>query len=323
MLANPQMEKMNSDSLKALQLERLKKTFKWAYSKSSFYKKKFDEAGIAPDNLEELDDIRKFPFTSKKELQMVSAMELLTIPFSGLARISLWEHPQKMIHMYTMNDIAANIDMTARVLTASGITRASVVGVLGDMADSGLTDSQQALELLGATAVPLSTEYERILELMKVSSIDTLIGSARRILRLVIQLQASGIEITDFPLRKIICLNETFQNPLKMHIEKRTGTEVYDLFSSAEFGCIGMVYQCECHIGQHLQQDYFYPEVIAFGSDEPISDVNQMGELVITTLMAEAMPIIRCRTGQAVMRISEPCSCGRTFLRITTPMGAY
>ena len=323
MLANPQMEKINSDSLKALQLERLQKTLKWAHSKSSFYKQKFDEAGITPDHLKDLSDIVKIPFTSKKELQMTPAMELLTLPLSGVARISLWEHPQQMIHMYTANDIAANIEMTSRVLTASGISRASIVGVLGDMADSGLTDSQQALELLGATAVPLSTDYERILELMKVSSMDTLIGSARRILRLVIQLQASGIEITDFPLRKIICLNESFQNPLKMHIEKRTGTEVYDLFSSSEFGCIGMVYQCECHIGQHLQQDYFYPEVIAFGSDEVVTDVNQMGELVITTLTAEAMPIIRLRTGQAVMRIDEPCSCGRTFLRITTPMGNF
>lgn len=322
MLANPQMEQLDSESLKALQLERLKKTLKWAYSKSSFYQNKFKQCGITPDCLQSLKNIEDFPFTSIKELQQTSVMELLTLPFSGISRISMWEHPQRVIHMYTANDIAANIEMTSRVLIAAGLTRGSVVGLLGDMADSGLMDAQQALELFGATAVPLSTDYDRTIKLMETAHVDTMIGSARRILRLLIQMQAGEKEISDFPLRKMICLNETLQNPLKLHIEKRTGTEVYNLFSSAEFGCIGMVFQCEGHIGQHLQQDYFYPEVVAFGSNEIITDVNRMGELVLTTLTAEAMPLVRCRTGQAVMQINEPCSCGRTSMRIITPMGS-
>lgn len=323
MLANREMEQINSEALKALQFERLHKTLEWAYSKSSFYRNKFDESECAPQQLESLTDIEKFPFTMSKELQQVSAMDLLTLPLSGVARISLWEHPQPTVHMYTINDIAANVEMTSRVLTAAGISRASIVGLLGDMADSGLFDAQQALEAIGAAAVPLSTDYERTLKLLEAAHVDTIIGSARRILRLVIQLQASGLEISNFPLHKILCLNETLQNPLKMHLEKRTGTEVYDLFSSAEFGCIGMFFQCEGHVGQHIQQDYFYPEIVAFGGNEVIHEFNCMGELVLTTLTAEAMPLIRYRTGQAVMITDEPCNCGRTFARIITPMSNF
>ena len=163
MLANREMEQINSEALKALQFERLHKTLEWAYSKSSFYRNKFDESECAPQQFESLTDIEKFPFTLSKELQQVSAMDLLTLPLSGVARISLWEHPQPTVHMYTINDIAANVEMTSRVLTAAGISRASIVGLLGDMADSGLFDAQQALEAIGAAAVPLSTDYERTL----------------------------------------------------------------------------------------------------------------------------------------------------------------
>lgn len=92
-------------------------------------------------------------------------------------------------------------------------------------------------------------------------------------------------------------------------------------FFSVELGMAGMLFDCEARFGQHLQDDCFYPEIIEFSSDKTIEDSSKMGELVVTTLTAEAMPLIRYRTGQAVMRIDEPCPCGRTLLRIVTPFG--
>ena len=159
MFANPQLEQMTHDELRALQLQRLKKTIAWAYEKSGIYKRKFDAAGVTPDDLRTLDDISKFPFTTERELQEHSPHEFLTLPFSAISRISLWEHPTPIIRMYTARDIACNVEMMTRSLVAADITRASVVGVLGDLADSSLMDTQYALEVLGTTVVPLGTEY--------------------------------------------------------------------------------------------------------------------------------------------------------------------
>ena len=137
---------------------------------------------------------------------------------------------------------------------------------------------------------------------------------------LQIQLQAQGKNIVDFPLIQIICMNPTgIQNPMQRHIQDRTRAKVFNLYSSAELGTAGMLFQCEARSGQHIQEDFFYPEIIAFNSDMPVTDPHQMGELVVTSLQAEAMPLIRYRTGQAVSMIEETCSCGRTLRRVNTP----
>ncbi|MGP1471189.1 MAG: phenylacetate--CoA ligase family protein [Schwartzia sp. (in: firmicutes)] len=322
MYANPSMEQIAPEALRAVQLTRLKKVLSWAREKSPFYQNKFRACHVEEIEIASLEEIERLPFTTLEELQQLPAADFLTLPYSSLVRISLWEHPHHMIRMYTAGDVAVHVEMMARVLTAAGVHRASVVGILGDMADSGLMDAQYALELLGAAAIPLSTEYERVIRLLDEVGIDTIIGSSRRVLRLLVQAQAAGRDIAEYPVGKILCLSETLNTPLKNHIEKRTNTRVYNLFSSAEFGCFGMLYPCSAHAGQHLQEDYFYPEIVAFGGNEVVREPGRMGELVVTTLAAEAMPIIRGRTGQTVMREVEPCPCGRTLLRLTTPLGS-
>ena len=321
--ANRQIEQMDRDGLESLQTERLQKTLGWAFSKSPFYREKLQAAGIQPEDIKTLHDIRRLPFTCYKEFQRAQMYDFLTLPLSGVARISLWEHPQPVIKVYTTGDITHNVEMMTRGLVAAGITRASVVGILGDLADSGLMDIQYALDLIGAAVVPLSTDYNRAMRLLRESGLETLAGSSRRLLQMIVQVQAMGEDVLDYPLQKILCLNDMIQNPLKSHIEKRTATQVYNFFSSAEFGCAGMLFQCSERSGQHLQEDCFYPEIVAFGSDTVIEDASQVGELVVTTLVAEAMPLIRCRTGQTVMRLEEPCACGRTLMRLVTPFGQY
>ena len=315
------MEQISPEALRRVQLERLKKTVSWAGEKSPLYQKKFRSCHIERPDINSLEDLEGFPFTTLAELRQLPAADFLTLPYSSLVRVSLWEHPQHMIRMYTAGDVAVHVEMMARVLTAAGVHRASVVGLLGDMADSGLMDAQYALELLGAAAIPLSTEYERVIRLMDDVGIDTVIGSSRRVLRLAVQAQAAGRDIAEYPVGKILCLSETLNTPLKTHIEKRTKTRVYNLFSSAEFGCLGMLYPCDAHAGQHFQEDYFYPEIVACGGSEVIREPGRMGELVVTTLAAEAMPVIRGRTGQTVMKEPASCACGRTLLRLTTPLG--
>lgn len=323
MLANPRMEQIASEELRALQLTRLQKAVAWAYEKSGFYRRKLEAAGIRPEDIASLDDILRLPFTTAQELQENSVHEFLTLPLSAVCRISLWEHPKPFVRMYTERDITRHVELMTRALAAADISRASVVGILGDLADSGLMDTQRALEILGASAVPLGTDYERVIRLMDAAHLDTLAGSSRRVLRLIVQLQAMGREIRDFGLSSILCFNENLQNPLKMHMQNRTGTRVYNFVASASFGASGILYQCGEQSGHHLQEDCFYSEIADFGRDEIVQDEVCMGELVLTSLTAEALPLLRYRTGQTVMRMDQPCPCGRTFLRFMTPFGAF
>lgn len=176
------------------------------------------------------------------------------------------------------------------------------------------------LEMIGATVVPMGTDYRQWLRLMELISCDTLISTPQLIMQLIIQLQATGRKIADYPLSKVICLNaQGTQNAMQRHISERTHAEVFNLYDPAELGTASMLFQCETHRGYHIQEDYFYPEVVAFHSDRVITEPQQLGELVVTTLMAEAMPLIRFRTGQAVQLEDGTCECGRTLRRVSTP----
>lgn len=300
-----------------VQLGRLQRTVHWASTKSPFYQRKF--RGLDPLVLKSLDDLRRYPFTTLDEL--TERMDLLTLPLSGVARIGLRERATQppTIHMYTINDLRANIEMMTRVLVAAKLTRASVIGILGDPSDGGLLNALHATELLGATSVPLGVNFEYVQHLLSRFHIDALIGTAKQILRLAIQLQAANRDIADYEVRQVLCLNDTLRNPLETHLARRTGARVHNLYSSPLFGCIGMVFQCGECAGLHLQEDHFYPEIIAFGGDEPVA-ANVMGELVLTTLSAEAMPIVRARTGQAALRLDDgDCPCGSPLMRIEVP----
>lgn len=319
MCVNPRIEKIGQDDLQNLQLERLQKTVSWAYSKSAFYRKKLAQAGIEENSIRRLDDIENLPFTTKQEYMANSPYDYLTFPLSSIVRASLWEHPEPVIKMYTDNDIARNLEVMTRLISAAGINRTSVVGIIGDLADSGLMDMQYAVEFMGATVVMLSADYERALRLMDIVGIDTLIGSSRRLLQLIVVAQANNKDITEYPVRTTLCLTDTIQNPLRGHIAQRTNTEVVNLFSSSVFGSCGIMCECEEHFGAHLQADMFYPELLAFGTNEVIDVPDQVGELVVTTLTNEAMPLIRYRTGQAVKLVAEPCACGRTLPLYATP----
>ncbi len=321
MLASP-TEQLDRASLRSFQLEHLRQQVKWAGEKSSFYKERFAAAGVTWQDIETLDDIRKLPFLTISDLhQAQAAMDIVTLPLSGMLRYSHFQlEADEITHLYTPGDVAADVEMMRRALVAAGVTRASTLGVMGDMADSRLLDVQYAAEQLGAMVIPFGTSEKQQLWYMEHVSIDVLIGTAQHIMQLIIHMQAMGHDIASCPLAKIICLNSNgIQNPLQSHIKTRTRTEVYSLYASAELGLAGVLYPCEAHSGQHVQEDFYYPEIISFQGNEPIEEADVMGELVVTTLQAEAMPMIRYRTGQAVSLSEDQCSCGRTLRRVVTP----
>lgn len=321
MYANEKMERINRGELIELQTERLKKVISHAYEKSSFYRRSFDKVGVKPENISTLEDIKKFPFLTLEEIKRTDFFDFLTLPLSGILRITHFEDfEDECTKFFTRDDIRQNVEMSVRCLVAAGINKTSTVGLQGDLSDGKFLDILYALESIGATVIPLGTDYRKWLKLMDNFSLDMIVGTPQLIMQLIIQLQAIGKNIIDYSIKKIICVNvNNIQNPLQQHIELRTRTQVFNLFAPVEIGTAGMIYQCSNTSGHHIQEDNFFAEIVQFNSDKVIDEPEHMGELVITSLTSQAMPLIRYRTGQAVKKMSDPCECGRTFFRIATP----
>ena len=321
MIANAKVEQLAREELQEIQLKRLKHTVTWAEEKSKFYKEKFDAHGVSANDIRTLEDISKLPFTKSDEIRNSDAFAMLTMPFSSIVR---FHHSETLtgeyLHLYTKGDKIRDVELMTRALVASGINPMSVVGLQGDLTDSRLLGVELALEEIGATAVPLGVGHKVWIKLLDVVQMDTIISTPQLIMQLIIQLQATGKSIADYPVKRIVCINlDNIQNPLQAHIEERTKTKVFNLYAPHLLSTAGMLYQCQEHLGQHVAEDAFLAEIVAFGSDKEIKEDHRMGELVITTLNAEAMPLIRYRTGQAVSKTLEKCTCGRSFMRIATP----
>ena len=319
MIANPAIEQMSREDMSELQLKKLQKRVEWAMEKSAFYYRKFTDAGISSKDIKSLEDMAKLPFTTLDELQNVSIYNLLTLPLSAVLRISRLGYNNSFIKMYTNGDLAYQIEMMTRVLVAQGLNGAAVAGLLGEASDSRLMDVQYALENMGVTVVLLGNNPENIRELMTTCHVDVLISDFKQVMQLVVMLQANNISADDLFLPKIICMEEGLQNPNHFYIEQRLQAETAMVYNSPALGCGGIMFPCQEGEGFHIQEDYFYPEVVEYGTDRVITEPHKAGELVLTPLAAEAMPIFRYRTGQVVMRLDEPCPCGRTLTRLANP----
>lgn len=332
MFANEEKETMGREEIKALQLSRLKKQIKWACSKSSFYQKKFTEAGIGVPQIDSLDDLEKLPCTTMQDVAGASPFDLLTLPLSGILRVAKHGTANAFTKMYTQGDIAYQVEMMTRVLIAQGVNNASKVAILWDMSDSRVLDIHYALENIGAAVMILGSDMEKASSILKVCQPDVLISDFRQVTQLMVHIQAymntGGLMGTiidyqsfgnELKVPLVLCLEETMHNPMRTYIERRMGARVVTIYNSPGLGCSGIMFPCVDGKGLHVNEDYFYPEILDFGTGKVIHEPAHVGELVFTTLVAEAMPIIRYRTGQTAMLLDEPCECGRGFVRVATP----
>lgn len=319
MIANPAIEQMSREEMSALQLKKLQKQLNWALEKSAFYYKKLTALGIKGDTIQDLSDITSLPFTTAEELESTTVYNMLTLPMSAVLRVSRIGFNQPVIKMYTGGDLAYQIEMMTRVLVAQEIHSGTVVGLLGEASDSRLMDVQYALENMGVTAILLGNNPDHIKELVTTCHIDVLVSDFKQVTQLVVMLQAADIPADDLFLPKIICMEEGLQNPNHYYIQQRLKAKTMTVFNSPVMGCGGIMFPCSEGTGYHVQEDYFYPEIVEYGTDMPITESHKVGELVLTSLAAEAMPVFRYRTGQAVMRLDGTCPCGRTLVRLASP----
>ncbi len=301
MIANPQQEMIKPEDLAARQLELLKKQVKWAAEKSRFYREKFTAAGVTAKTIQSLEDIENLPVTESLELAG-RAYDRLTMPLSSVLRMG---RAEGQLAFYGQGDIGRHVETMTRALVAAGLHNASVAALIGDLADSRLLDVQYALEFVGAAVFAAGADAAAWSEALDVGA-DTLIGFEADLVRLEETLRAQGETIADAPCRRIICLQPDGLTSNHRGKWEREGKKVTVLYAPASLGAAGFFYPCS-EGGCHLAADYYLAELL----DEE-GDAADEGELYLTSLQAEAMPLLRWRTGIYLRRVKDPCDCGRT-----------
>lgn len=320
----PEVECASRDEMKALQSERLKKMVKNAYENVPFYKQKLDEAGVSPDDIQSIDDIVKLPFTLKTDLRDNYPYGLFAVPNSELVRIhaSSGTTGKQTVVGYTKNDIDVWSESAARAIVATGGSKDDIVHIsYGYGLFTGGLGLHYGAEYLGATAIPVSTgNTARQLQIFQDFGSTVLCCTPSYALYLGEYRRDNNIPLENLKLRAGIFGAEPWTDEMRKQIEALLGIEAYDIYGLSEIAGPGVSFDCECHNGMHVNEDYFYPEVIDPETLEPLPD-GEIGELVFTCIGKEALPLVRYRTRDLCSLNHEKCACGRTTVRMSKPVG--
>ncbi|MBO5869395.1 MAG: phenylacetate--CoA ligase, partial [Clostridia bacterium] len=323
-ILKPEVECASPEKLKEIQSERLKKSVKNVYENVPFYKQKFDEMGLSPDDIQSIDDITKLPFTLKTDLRDNYPFGLFAVPNSELVRIhaSSGTTGKQTVVGYTKNDIDIWAESAARALAATGGTKDDIVHVsYGYGLFTGGLGLHYGAEYLGATTVPVSTgNTARQLQIFQDFGSTVLCCTPSYAMYLGEFRRDNNIPLENLKLRAGIFGAEPWTDEMRKQIENLLGIEAFDIYGLSEIAGPGVSFECDAHNGMHINEDYFYPEVIDPETLQPLPD-GEVGELVFTCIGKEALPIIRYRTRDLCSITREKCSCGRTTVRMSKPMG--
>ena len=320
----PEIECASREKLEQIQLERLKKTVERAYNNVPFYKNKFDEAGLRPEDVKSLSDIKKLPFTVKQDLRDNYPFGLFAVPKHDLVRIhaSSGTTGKQTVVGYTANDIKIWSESAARAIAAAGGTPDDIVHIsFGYGLFTGGLGIHYGVERLGATALPVSTgNTSRQVQLLQDFGCSMICCTPSYALYIGETLKEMGISPDSLPLRAGIFGAEPWTDGMRAEIEKLLGIKAYDIYGLSEIAGPGVAYNCSCQNGLHINEDYFYPEIVDPDTGETLPD-GEYGELVFTCIGKEALPLIRYRTHDISAIFHEKCECGRTTVRMAKPVG--
>ena len=318
-------ECMPRSELNALQLSRLKTTLERAYNKVPHYKKKFDAAGVKPGDLKSLADLARFPFTVKTDLRDNYPFGMFAVPREQLVRVhaSSGTTGKPTVVGYTKADLDMWADLMARCIAAMGARPGDIVhNAYGYGLFTGGLGAHYGAERLGCTVVPVSGGgTERQVTLMQDFGARILCATPSYALNIAEVAEGMGVDIRKLPLRIGIFGAEPWTDAMRRDIEARLGIEAIDVYGLSEI--MGPGVACECRQvknGLHGWEDHFLFEVIDPDTMQP-KPMGETGELVITTLTKEALPMIRYRTRDITRLTDEPCACGRTHVRILRVTG--
>ncbi len=320
----PEFECMDREELEQLQLERLQATLTRVYRNVPFYRRKFDEAGIVPEDLVSLEDLKKFPFTTKDDLRENYPYGLFAVPLREVVRIHASSGTTGMSTVvgYTKNDIKTWSSLVARVLTAGGVTRDDVVQIsFGYGLFTGGFGLHYGAERIGASVIPISSgNTRRQIKIMQDFKTTALVCTPSYALLMADTIQEMGINVNALSLKYGLFGAEPWSEGMRKELEDKLKIIATDNYGLSEVMGPGVAGECLERKGLHINEDHFLVEIVDPETLEPVKP-GEVGELVITTLTKEAFPVIRFRTRDLTRLIYEPCPCGRTSVRMHKVMG--
>ena len=324
-LFNKKMETMPRKKIQEIQLKNLKKTVKNVYENIPFYKKRFKELKITPDDIKTLDDVRKLPLTTKSDLRDNAPFGMMATSLDNCSELhaSSGTTGIPVTVCYTPNDIEVWSEVMARCLSMSGLTKRDVFqNPIPYGTFTGAFGFHYGAQKVGALVIPSGKgQSERQLKLMEYYKTTFISGVASYAMRL-----SQVAEEMDMDLRKLNVRNglfgaEMFTPGLKKRIMNAWDMDVHDIYGLTEMCGPGVSADCNQHDGLHLWEDHFLIECIDPITLEPV-EVEEEGEIVLTTLTKEGMPLLRYRTRDiAKLYDQEVCECGRTHVKHTTIKG--
>ena len=317
-------ETMPRERLAALQLERLRATVRNAYDNVPLHRRRLEHARIAPDDVRSLDDVAHLPFTVKSDLRDAYPFAMFARPRETLARLhaSSGTTGKPTVVGYTAQDLDNWADLMARSLHAAGARRGDVVhNAYGYGLFTGGLGAHYGAERLGATVVPMSGgSTERQVALIVDFGARVLCSTPSYALAIAEVAEAQGVDLKGSGLAIGMFGAEPWSESMRREIESRLGIRAVDIYGLSEIMGPGVACECECRSGLHGWEDHFLFEVIDPDTGRAVPE-GEPGELVITTLSKEALPMLRYRTRDITRIATAPCDCGRTHARILRVTG--
>ncbi|HZK24296.1 MAG TPA: phenylacetate--CoA ligase [Oscillospiraceae bacterium] len=324
MIWGAKTETMSIEALRALQFTRLSSTVSNVYENVPFYRELFDNHGVHPADLQSLDDLQKFPFTSKDALRDNYPFGLFARPMAEIVRVhaSSGTTGKPIVAGYTKNDLATWTDLVARIAVQAGVTSLDVAQICFSYGlFTGGFGLHYGLEKVGVTVVPASVgNTEKQIMLIQDFGVTTLIATPSYALYLGEVAAEMGIDPRTLPLRIGMFGSEPWTDQMREEIEERLNLRATDNYGLTEVMGPGVAGECAARNGLHISEDHFYVEVINPETGEVLPEGSE-GELVFTPLTKEGFPVIRYRTKDISVVTRECCACGRTTARMRRVTG--
>jgi len=296
------------EELRALQLTRLQNIVQKAYDNVELFRTRLDEISFKPTDIKSLEDIASLPFTAKSDLQDNYPYGLFASSIEDVVRLQTVD--KSLVAGYSKEDIEMWTEAIERCLLCVGINKNDIIQ------NSAGLGVHYGVEALGATVVPTGGNNSKgQIRTMKDLGVTGICCTPSYFNYIVEQAGEIGVNLCDLPLRIGIFGSELWTEEMRSRIEESSAIKAYDIYGSAEIISPGIGIECKCRNGLHILEDLFYPEIIDQETGQNLPD-GELGELVLTTLTKQAMPMIRYRTGDISRIIPGACECGRTMRRI-------
>lgn len=321
---NQEIETMSREDMKKLQDERLVEQVKHVYENVEYYHNLMDEKGVKPEDIKSTDDLHKLPFLTKSDLRDAYPYGLLAKPLSECVRIQSTSGTtgKRVVAFYTQHDIDLWEDCCARAITAAGGTNEDVCQVCyGYGLFTGGPGLNGGSHKVGCLTLPMSSgNTERQITFMRDLGATILCCTPSYAAYIGETLHDMGYTTDDIKLKAGIFGAEPWTEEMRRSIEKSLGIKAYDIYGLTETSGPGVSFECSEQTGMHINEDHFIPEIINPETGEVLPE-GEVGELVFTSITKEAFPLLRYRTRDLCVLSRKKCSCGRTLIKMSKPMG--